>query len=167
MNKILENARQMYRLKSLIRYNNTARIKDETVLEHTAAVALIVLDLSNKYKFNVDKATKFALVHDILESEISDIPFNVKKNYPELAKSIQQVESEAMSKFSPMIQSLLCALDESSTERKIVKFADIISCKLYAEMEVSLGNNNYMKKVLEETNVRISDFEKELEAFLK
>ena len=169
MNKILENARQMYKLKNLVRYNNSTRIKDETVLEHTAAVSLIVLDLRNKYKFDVDKAIKLALVHDILESEISDIPYNVKSSYPAIAKSVKQSELDAMFKFSSTVKSLLNELDNNSNhiEQRIVKFADIISCKLYTEMEVSLGNTNYMQKVLDETNQRIIDFEKELEEFLE
>jgi len=163
---IIFNATKLYKLKNLVRYNNMSKIRDETVLEHTAMVALIVLDLAERYDFDVDKAVKLALVHDLPEIELSDIPYNVKVRFPKVNDSLKDAELDVCSDFPLNISSLLTDLTgESTAETKIVKFADIISCEIYSASEVELGNSGKIKEVLNESRERILKFQQELEEF--
>lgn len=166
--EILVNARKMYKLKNLIRYNNIQKIKDENVLEHTAMVSLIVMDLANIYKFDSNKAIRLALVHDLCEIHLSDIPYTVKQKFPEIKKAIKKEELSVLSEFSAEINDLLLESSlDNSIETKIVKFADIISCEIYANTEVQLGNVGYMKGVLDNSTKRIIEYASELEGFKK
>lgn len=166
--EILVNARKMYKLKNLVRYNNIQKIKDENVLEHTAMVALIVMDLANIYRFNSNRAIRLALVHDFCEIHLSDIPYTVKQKFPAIKETIKEAELSMLSEFPIEVNDLLLELSKNdSTETKIVKFADIISCEIYANTEVQLGNSGYMKEVLNNSTKRIIEYASELEKFKK
>jgi 5'-deoxynucleotidase YfbR-like HD superfamily hydrolase len=167
IDEILNNAKMMYNLKNLVRYNHTAKIKDENVLEHSAIVSMIVFDLGHYYKFDVDKAVKMALVHDISEQFTTDICHDVKQNFPKIKEAVKQAEIDCISNFSSNISEMLLALQEKTVETKIVEFADIISCSLYAQSEVILGNSGKIKKILNETNERIIEITNELEEYKK
>jgi len=162
--EIMLNARKFYKLKNLIRYNNSMRIKDESVLEHTAMVSLVVLDLFRIYKFDRLKALKMALVHDLPECETSDIPFNVKARFPKIKDAVNDAELDVCSDFSWNISGILSLLDEDCVESTILKLADVINCEVYAANEVSLGNST-MKKILQESRERISILTDELKEF--
>ena len=60
----------------------------ENVAERTLKVAFLTLHLSNllstkEFKINVDRALKMALIHNLPETIISDIPKNVKDKIEE------------------------------------------------------------------------------------
>lgn len=167
LDEILKNAKQSYRLRNLVRYNHYPKIKEENVLEHSAIVGLIVLTLENYYKFDVNKAVKMALVHDLPEAETSDIPHSVKQRFPSIKIAVENAEIDCICDFSQNISSLLIDFNSESVETSIVKFADIISCQLYAESEIELGNNGKMKKVLLDTSERIIEIQNKLEKFRK
>lgn len=162
------NINSIYSLRDLKRYNNTPRIKEESVAEHTAFVALIVLNLEDKYRFDVDKAIKMALVHDLSEIYITDIPHNVKHRFPKMQKEIKKAELDVFENNFPNYVEYYKELElGKSIEAKIVYYADVLSCKQYSESEVKLGNTGYMIKVLEESKERLKEIEKELKEFRK
>ena len=81
-------------LRSLIRYQNCNRLVNESVAEHSFYVAVFVLKLREYYDFNLEVALKTALIHDIPEARISDIPHNIKLANPEVAAALEKAEEK-------------------------------------------------------------------------
>ena len=81
-------------LRSLIRYQNCNRLINESVAEHSFYVAVFVLKLREYYDFNLEVALKTALIHDIPEARISDIPHNIKLANPEVAAALEKAEEK-------------------------------------------------------------------------
>ena len=81
-------------LRSLIRYQNCNRLVNESVAEHSFYVAVFVLKLREYYDFNLEVALKTALIHDIPEARISDIPHNIKIANPEVAAALEKAEEK-------------------------------------------------------------------------
>jgi len=156
--KINEYIEKIYTLRELKRYNNSSRIKDESVAEHTAFVALIVLKLHEFYDFDLGIALSMAISHDLSEIYITDIPYNVKQSYPLLKQTIQDIEYEVIRKnFSKNIFN--CFLDfskQQTNEAKIVNLADKLSVLQFTQTEVSLGNSGKIKDIYIETKKQLN-----------
>ena len=152
MNEIFHTAYQIYRLKSYNRYNNKPRIQNENVLEHISTVTLISMLLSEKFK-NVDKhrILQLALIHDIGELFIGEVPKTIKDRFPELKSILEKCEFESLSEFFPNYDFLVREwVEGKSTESKIVKLADKISVLLYSSRESKLGNS-LMREIFQKT----------------
>lgn len=132
-------------LRSLIRYQNCHRLINESVAEHSFFVAIYVLKLNTYYNFNLETALKMALIHDFPEAYISDVPHNIKTNNPELANTLESLETNIMKNtLSDEAAELLIQFNHGSTpEGLICQLADIISVVLYAHDELSVGNKNF------------------------
>lgn len=148
-------------LRSLIRYQNCPRLINESVAEHSFFVAIYVLKLKTYYNFNLETALKMALVHDFPEAYISDIPHNIKKNNPNLAKTLEEIEiNVTKERLSDEAADLLLQFNNGTTPEGLVcQLADIISVVLYAHDELSVGNKNFeiiAKKALIRVNEVIS-----------
>ena len=167
LDKVIDYANKMYPLQSLIRYNNSQHINDESVIEHVGFVAKIVMELHNYYEFDLLRALKMALVHDDTEIYITDIPHNVKKRYPQLRDTIKKCEDIASStEFGPSHFDLTTDFEDQLTvESKIVKIADNVSCIQYARNEMDFGHQGYMKEVYTKSYDRSEEVLKELEEF--
>jgi 5'-deoxynucleotidase YfbR-like HD superfamily hydrolase len=83
---------KIYTLKALTRYNNKFKIISESVAEHSFFVAVMTLKLHDDYNFNLEKALKMALIHDIPELHLSDVTHDVKRNFPQLAEEVTKAE---------------------------------------------------------------------------
>ena len=158
----------LYSLKYIERYNNLPRIKSESVAEHSYFVALITARLANKYKFNIGEALLTAVIHDIFEIYISDIPRNVKDKFPKIKPILNKIEENIIIQKYPEYKKLIENFNKQLTpEGMIVKLADNLSVLQYANTEIGLGNNVYMPKVKAETLVEIAKIEKKLEKYKK
>jgi len=161
MNKAILD--EMYSLKNIIRYNNLPRIKDESVAEHSYFVALIVTELYKEYRFDLGKALLTAIVHDIAEIWISDIPRNIKNNHHELELLMDKIELNIVKEKYPEHLSLIKDFNYKRTiEGLIVKLADCYSVLQYAEQEVKLGSTFYMPDVIKQAKKYIKILEKTL-----
>ncbi len=140
------------RLSSIIRYNNTPRIKEENVAEHSFYVAFYVMILSDFVQgIDKHKAVLLALVHDIEESISGDIPHNVKLKYPDLNDSLERmnylIASEIFgSRHSKYLDLWKETRIHDTLESKLVDLADKLSVYLYSSDEVSMGNS-FMCKI--------------------
>ena len=153
----------IYTLKALTRYNNKFKIISESVAEHSYFVAVITLKLHDDYKFNLEKALKMALVHDIPELHLSDVTHDVKRNFPTLAEEVMKAEYVVMEeKYPSWYDDFSTFEDQNSVEALIVKYADNLSCVQYANAEINLGNKGYMKEVLQNAGIRCKKFESAL-----
>ena len=129
----------IYTLKALTRYNNKFKIISESVAEHSYFVAVLTLKLHDDYEFNLEKALKMALVHDIPELHLSDVTHDVKRNFPKLAEEVTKAEA--------------------------VKLADNLSCVQYAHAEIELGNKGYMKEVATNAGKRVKECTENLQKY--
>ena len=91
-NDIAIFAKDINILRNLIRYQNVHRNINESVAEHLFYVSCLVLKLREYYTFDLEKALKTALIHDIQERYISDVPHNIKTANPNLAKALEEAE---------------------------------------------------------------------------
>ena len=135
-------------LRSLIRYQNCNRLINESVAEHSFYVAVFVLKLREYYDFNLEVALKTALIHDIPEARISDIPHNIKLANPEVAAALEKAEEKVtVDMLSEEANALLKSFNHGDTvEGKICQLADVLSVVLYANDEIKCGNRifNYI-----------------------
>ena len=156
----------VYRLSYIKRYSNVPKIKEESVAEHCFFVSVIVMWLNEKYIFDLGKALAMAVAHDIPEMELNDCPHIIKKKYPEIAKAYEVCERDVMKQLPPTIAMCAEWYDQLNTpEAKIVHLADAMQCYQFADIEVKLGNQGYMKVVYENSGKRIDVLEKELEKY--
>ncbi|NCN64915.1 MAG: HD domain-containing protein [Candidatus Altiarchaeum hamiconexum] len=74
----------------------------ESVAEHTldtAVISMLLIDLFRKNGFEIDgeKILRTALIHDIEESILTDIPYPCKKYIPDLSKAKEEIAKDIFS----------------------------------------------------------------------
>ena len=147
-NDIATFAKDIDVLRSLIRYQNCNRNINESVAEHSFYVAAFVLKLREYYNFDLQAALKTALIHDIMEARISDVPHNIKLKNPKLAEALEEAESNVLDEmFYPEATGLLSDFNHGqSVEGLVCQLADVLSVVLYANAEIKSGNKvfNYI-----------------------
>ncbi len=103
----------------------------ESVAEHGYRVALITMFLADELKskgveIDVEKALKIALLHDVGEARITDIPLPAQKYFDKVGGEIRALED--MLKVTGRGEEYLSLFreyeEELSLEGKLVKFAD-------------------------------------------
>ena len=154
----------IYRLKSIIRYNNRPKLTEETVAEHSFYVALIgmmicdELGTSNECKYEVMIK---ALLHDMPEIEIDDITYDVKTRL-HLEEFLAQYENEYYEKNFENYAELM---RRHGTKADIIlDLADAMSVKQFCLHEMSLGNTSYtIRDIRKEAESRIAKLKEQLE----
>lgn len=147
-NDIATFAKDIDVLRHLIRYQNCTRLINESVAEHSYYVAIFVLKLREYYDFDLEKALKMALIHDIPESKISDVPHNIKMANPKLMDALEEAEANVTKEM--LSNEAATMLDEfntgSTAEGRVCQLADVLSVVLYADDEIKSGNKvfNYI-----------------------
>lgn len=150
---------EVYKLKTLIRYNNRLRLTNESVAEHSFFVTLFVFEICDILE--IDEVLKarcieYALLHDISETILSDIPANVKRLSPAIAEMLKKYEHAFMLENYPKH----ALLGEDPTISLIVKLADLYSVRQYCLVEKSLGNQTL--DFIDYVNVRIDELEEKI-----
>ena len=147
-NDIATFAKDINILRNLIRYQNVHRNINESVAEHLFYVSCLVLKLREYYTFDLEKALKTALIHDIQERYISDVPHNIKTANPNLAKALKEAEDNITTQiFSDEACEYMKNFNHgTSPEGLAVQLADVLSVVLYASAEIESGNQvfNYI-----------------------
>tara|TARA_B100000085_G_scaffold248940_1_gene244313 strand:- start:22 stop:534 length:513 start_codon:yes stop_codon:yes gene_type:complete len=156
----------VYILKALTRYNNKFKIISESVAEHSYFVAVLTLKLHDDYDFDLEKALKMSLIHDIPELHLSDVTHDVKRNFPKLASEVVKAEYVIMKERYPQWYDTFKHFeDQDSPEALAVKMADNLSCVQYATAEMELGNKGYMKEVATNAARRVMQCEQDLQKY--
>ena len=83
-------------------------LQDESVAEHTCFVSLFCLKIMAELNLTHEQERQVliaAALHDTCESRTSDIPHDVKANYPEMQKILEKIDSskETIEKFEKEI----------------------------------------------------------------
>lgn len=135
-------------LRHLVRYQNCPRLINESVATHSFYTAIITLKLREYYNFDLETALKTALIHDIPEAKISDVPHTVKKSNPDLSLALEKAEQTVIEEMlSNKAAKYIEEFNRGSTpEGLAVQLADILSVVLYANDEIQCGNKvfNYI-----------------------
>lgn len=147
-NDIATFAKDINVLRNLIRYQNVHRNINESVAEHMYFVSCLVVKLREYYNFNLETALKTALIHDIQESYISDVPHNIKTANPKLSSALEEAEDSITKQiFSDEACEYMQNFNHgTSPEGLAVQLADVLSVVLYASAEIASGNQvfNYI-----------------------
>ena len=112
------------------RYHTVRTLVQETVGHHSHGVAMLCLFLAPDASANLLKA---ALVHDLAEHVLGDIPAPSKREFG-IGEQVNRLEDMLLSQHN---------LDPEITkeEARILKLADIAQGALFCIRELSLGNS--------------------------
>ena len=106
------------------------------------------MKLREYYNFDLEKALKTALVHDVMESRISDIPHNIKIANPKLAETLEEAETNVTKEMlSDEAVVLIHQFNHGETPEGLAcQLGDILSVVMYANAELKSGNSifNYI-----------------------
>ena len=130
-----------YVLCKIIRYNNRCRLQNESVAEHTCFVSLFCLKILAKLKLDHETERKvliLAALHDTAESRTSDIPHDVKANYPEMQRILDKVEEDYYNEVWGDYKEEV--YKPGNLCYNILKLADSYSVYQYCLNEKALGN---------------------------
>ena len=171
LDECFEHFEKAYKLNQMNRFSTEYHVHDESVSSHSFYVTLFVMYLSNYYNFDVDKAMKMAMIHDLPESFISDFPFHIKQENPEIQPFFDQLDSKYIDfydkNFFPGSRALIDEYNNKETlESLVVYLCDMLSSCLFCITEVTLGNNYFAKKAkikYDECVKRIRDIEIKIE----
>ena len=163
-----------YRLKNLVRYQTTERIKDETVLEHLGFTAMLIPKLRDIYEFDELKALKAALYHDWAEATYGDLAHPIKNNLPkEMIRQMEAMEVELIRKelgdeIADSVEELnKFEAEDRSVEGMIVAYADALAVMAYSQKESLLGNKEvFDTNIIPYTELRIERIKKMLQTHL-
>lgn len=158
-----------YVLSKIIRYNNRTRLQNESVAEHTCFVSLFCLKIMAQ--LNLDHETErqvliLAALHDMAESKTSDIPHNVKANYPAMEDILTKIEEQYYKEnWEKYIEVMY---NHNDLVYNIVKLADAYSVYQYCMNERNLGNHSSdNEEILSEVQNRISGRIKTINSILE
>ncbi len=153
---------EMYKLKDIVRYNHRTRLKNENVAEHSFFTTLITLELCKRLNLSNDITLSCvikALLHDMPETELNDITYDVKLKlnlYPLLKKFEDEFFEREFADYASLMNN-----NENNIVNLVVKYADALSVLQYSYNEIELGNTK-MHAIIEETISRLSEIKLKL-----
>lgn len=162
--KFLVEDNRILNLGEIIRYNNRPKIKNENVAEHSFYVASTTLKICKMYNLDNEttlKALQFAIIHDIPELLIGDLPFETKEYNQHLKEEVEKAELNSLAADMPEYFNLYSKFLEEEKHETIpflvVKLADTISVVQYSMREIELGNGtDSMNSIFERAIGRVT-----------
>jgi len=144
------------KLDQVIRFNTVPRKFPQSVSCHSYHVAMICYVVAMHEQFDsslVGSVLSKALIHDLEEVEISDIPHYVK-HHPEfgVGGDLASIASERLSErllgsFSESLRTRLlasiAAAKSPDVAGRLVSFADMYELAIHCMFEVGLGNRSF------------------------
>ena len=138
-----ESIMSEYPLKKIIRYNHRSRLQDESVAEHTCFVSLFCLKIMAQLNLTHEQERQvliLAALHDTCESRTSDIPHDVKANYPEMQKILDRIEQDYYEEnWKNYLEDVY---KPEEIVYNILKLADAYSVYQWCLNEKALGNHS-------------------------
>lgn len=155
-----ESIMSEYPLKKIIRYNHRSRLQDESVAEHTCFVSLFCLKIMAQLNLTHEQERQvliLAALHDTCESRTSDIPHDVKANYPEMQKILDKIELDYYEENWKTYLGDVYKPDE--IVYNILKLADAYSVYQWCLNEKALGNaSNCITEIYFESKNRLRKY---------
>ena len=164
-----EEITREYVLSKIIRYNNRCRLQNESVAEHTCFVSLFCLKILAKLKLDHETERKvliLAALHDTAESRTSDIPHDVKTNYPEMQHILDKIEEDYYEEVWGDYKEEVYKPDDLCYN--ILKLADSYSVFQYCLNEKALGNvSDVIKEIMQNSAIRIVKYTNAINQMIK
>ena len=138
-----ESIMREYPLKKIIRYNHRNRLQDESVAEHTCFVSLFCLKIMAQLNLTHEQERQvliLAALHDTCESITSDIPHDVKANYPGMQIILEKIEQDYYEQ--NWENYLVDVYKPEEIVYNILKLADAYSVYQWCLNEKTLGNTS-------------------------
>lgn len=155
-----ETVMSEYPLKKIIRYNHRNRIQDESVAEHTCFVSLFCLKIMAQLHLTTEQERQvlvLAALHDTCESRTSDIPHDVKANYPAMQNILSEIEQDYYKQNWSMYYKDVYKPDE--IVYNILKLADAYSVYQWCLNEKALGNvSDCVEEIYMEVRERLNKY---------
>ncbi|MBP5466890.1 MAG: 5'-deoxynucleotidase [Clostridia bacterium] len=146
------------RMKYIKRWSLMRSIREENIMEHSQAVAVIAHALAlitNKIcggKVDVNKTVLLAQYHEVGEVITGDLPTPIKYFNPEIKTAYKDLEKGACERILSMLPDGIkeeygeyILPDENTEEYKLVKYADRLAAYLKCVEEVKAGNAEFKK----------------------
>ena len=149
-----------YSIKKIIRYNHRSRLHDENVAEHTFFVILFCLRIIAQLNLTKDQERQIlvlAALHDACESRTSDIPYDIKKSYPQIKQILKQIEfdyyKENWEKYFDDVYK------PDDLVYNILKLADVYSVYQWSLNEQMFGNrSDCVTEIHDESKARLVEY---------
>ena len=158
-----------YVLSKIIRYNNRCKLQNESVAEHTCFVSLFCLKILAKLKLDHETERKvliLAALHDAAESRTSDIPHDVKANYPEMQHILNKIEEDYYEEVWKEYQEEVYKPGDLCYN--ILKLADSYSVYQYCLNEKDLGNvSDVINEITYNSMIRIRKYTDAINQMIK
>lgn len=157
------NANTLYSQANTWRWPGRHVIHRQNIAEHHAVVTQLVLLILDNYNVPEEyhlPALRRAVTHDLAEAWTNDIPYVIKRDYPDFAKAYDKVEADIV---SSLPEAFRPDVEKGSLPWLVVKLADSLDVYLFTKSEVDLGSKNpEMVSLYLDCQWRILDFEKRL-----
>ncbi len=164
-----ESIMSEYPLKKIIRYNHRSRLQDENVAEHTCFVSLFCLKIMAQLNLTHEQERQvliLAALHDTCESRTSDIPHDVKVNYPEMQQILDRIEQDYYKEHWE--NYLREVYKPEPIVYNILKLADAYSVCQWSLNEKILGNSsNCIDEIYFESKERIKKYTNEINKLIE
>ncbi|MFN3527947.1 MAG: HD domain-containing protein [Candidatus Altarchaeaceae archaeon] len=136
--KILKNIPRSGWLSCGVKLNEVENVFDHTL--DVTLISMLLIDIFRKENFKVDgeKTLRIALIHDIEESILTDIPYPCKKYLKNLKEAKEEVVKEIFKECfenSEFYINLWKEKNNNSIEGEIVHIADLLSM-IYEHYEI-------------------------------
>ena len=158
-----------YVLCKIVRYNNRCKLQNESVAEHTCFVSLFCLKILAKLKLDHETERKvliLAALHDAAESRTSDIPHDVKANYPEMQHILDKVEEDYYNEIWGDYKEDI--YKPGNLCYNILKLADSYSVYQYCLNEKALGNvSDVINEITQNSIARIQRYTDAINQMIK
>lgn len=113
------------------RYHATPTIRNQSVGEHTFQVMLAYVQ---EFGNPPPHVWFYMLYHDVAEIGTGDVPFLVKRRFPNLKLELNKAEPEILADFGVPVMLL------TEKEERRIKWADLMEMKRFALEELAMGN---------------------------
>lgn len=164
-----ESIMSEYPLKKIIRYNHRIRLQDESVAEHTCFVSLFCLKIMAQLNLTHEQERKvliLAALHDTCESRTSDIPHDVKANYPEMNQILDRIERDYYKKHWK--NYLGEVYSPEPIVYNILKLSDAYSVYQWCLNEKALGNSSdCIDEIYFESKERLEKYTNEINKLIE
>lgn len=164
-----EEVTREYVLSKIIRYNNRCKLQNESVAEHTCFVSLFCLKILARLDLSHEierKVLILAALHDAAESMTSDIPHDVKANYPEMQAILDKIEKDYYEEVWGDYKEEV--YEHGDLCYNILKLADSYSVYQYCLNEKALGNvSDVIDEITHNSIVRIQQFTDAINQMIK
>ena len=105
----------IYILSHIKRYSTVHTLRQESVAEHSFNVAAILFRLHEDYEFELSKAVTMAIVHDMPEMELNDVPRIIKQRYPLIKDAFRACELDVIDELPMPVRAYLRTYEQMDT----------------------------------------------------